>query len=85
MDVILAAVIFAVSYVFIMTEKVNRAIVALAGGMLLLLTGIYRVNDVFLHYIDWNTIALLFSMMVLISITERTGLFSLLRFALPSR
>ncbi|MFD2759531.1 ArsB/NhaD family transporter [Lentibacillus juripiscarius] len=83
MDVILAAVIFAVSYVFIMTEKVNRAIVALAGGMLLLLTGIYRVNDVFLHYIDWNTIALLFSMMVLISITERTGLFSFIaiRFA----
>ncbi|TMN21059.1 ArsB/NhaD family transporter [Lentibacillus cibarius] len=83
MDVILAAVIFAVSYLFIMTEKINRAVVALAGGTLLLLTGIYRVNDVFLHYVDWNTIALLFSMMVLISITEKTGLFSFIaiRFA----
>ncbi|GAA0442590.1 ArsB/NhaD family transporter [Lentibacillus halophilus] len=76
MDVLLAAVIFVVSYLFIMMEKINRAIVALAGGMLLLLTGVYDVNDVFFQYIDWNTIALLFSMMVLISITERTGLFS---------
>ncbi|MFU0791975.1 MAG: hypothetical protein ACFWT6_18860 [Virgibacillus proomii] len=29
-----------------------------------------------LRYIDWKTIALLFSMMVLIAITEKTGLFS---------
>lgn len=83
MDVILAGVIFAVSYIFIMTEKINRAVVAMAGGTLLLLTGIYSVNDVFTSYIDWNTIALLFSMMVLISITEKTGLFSFIavRFA----
>ncbi|WP_010531102.1 ArsB/NhaD family transporter [Lentibacillus jeotgali] len=76
MDVILAGVIFAVSYLFIMTEKINRAVVAMAGGTLLLLTGIYSVDDMFTKYIDWNTIALLFSMMVLISITEKTGLFS---------
>ncbi|GGJ83980.1 membrane protein [Lentibacillus kapialis] len=76
MDVILAGVIFAISYIFIMTEKVNRAVVAMTGGILLLLTGIYSVQDMFTKYIDWNTIALLFSMMVLISITEKTGLFS---------
>ncbi|HLS07574.1 ArsB/NhaD family transporter [Lentibacillus sp.] len=83
MDVILAGVIFAASYVFIMTEKLNRAVVAMAGGTLLLLTGIYSLNDMFTTYIDWNTIALLFSMMVLISITEKTGLFSFIavRFA----
>ncbi|GAB3050365.1 ArsB/NhaD family transporter [Virgibacillus ainsalahensis] len=83
MDVILAAVIFLISYVFIMTERINRAVVALSGGTLLLLTGIYTAEDVFMNYIDWNTIALLFSMMVLISITEKTGLFSFIaiRFA----
>lgn len=83
MEVILATVIFIISYIFIMSEKINRAVVALSGGALLLLTGVYSANDMFLHYIDWNTIALLFSMMLLISITEKTGLFSFIaiRFA----
>ncbi|MFS0751330.1 ArsB/NhaD family transporter [Oceanobacillus sp. 1P07AA] len=83
MEVILTAIIFIVSYIFIMTEKVNRAIIALAGGTLLILTGVYTIDEVFTQYIDWNTIALLFSMMVLISITEKTGLFTFIaiRFA----
>ncbi|WP_067727301.1 ArsB/NhaD family transporter [Oceanobacillus damuensis] len=87
MDVILAALIFVISYFFIMTEKINRAIAALAGGVLLLLTGIYSTYEVFFQYIDWNTIALLFSMMVLISITEKTGLFTFIaiRFAQNAR
>lgn len=76
MDIILASLIFIVSYIFIMTERVNRAVVALTGGTLLLATGIYSPQRAFMDYIDWNTIALLFSMMVLISITEKTGLFS---------
>ncbi|MFD1038595.1 ArsB/NhaD family transporter [Virgibacillus byunsanensis] len=76
MSVILASTIFIISYFLIMTEKINRAVVALSGGTLLLLSGIYTTNDVFIRYIDWNTIALLFSMMVLIAITEKTGLFS---------
>lgn len=83
MDILLAGIIFIVSYIFIMTERINRAVVAMAGGALLLLTGVYSVDDVFENYIDWNTISLLFSMMVLISITEKTGLFSFIavRFA----
>ncbi|MFD1171432.1 ArsB/NhaD family transporter [Oceanobacillus picturae] len=83
MDVLLATIIFIVSYFFIMTDKINRAIVALSGGTLLLLTGIFTTQDIFTEYIDWATIALLFSMMVLISITEKTGLFTFIaiRFA----
>ncbi|MFD2630957.1 ArsB/NhaD family transporter [Oceanobacillus kapialis] len=83
MDVLLATIIFIVSYFFIMTDKINRAVVALSGGTLLLLTGIFTTQDIFTEYIDWDTIALLFSMMVLISITEKTGLFTFIaiRFA----
>lgn len=83
MDIILAGIIFLISYIFIMTEKINRAVIAMAGGVLLLLTGVYSVDEVFKNYIDWQTISLLFSMMVLISITEKTGLFSFIavRFA----
>jgi Na+/H+ antiporter NhaD/arsenite permease-like protein len=83
MDIVLASVIFVVSYVFIMTDRINRAVVALAGSVLLLLTGIYTPDEAFIQYIDWNTVALLFSMMILIAITEKTGLFAFIaiRFA----
>lgn len=66
-----------------MTEQINRAVVTLTGGVLLLLTGIYSAERMLTEYIDWNTIALLFSMMVLIAITEKTGLFGFIaiRFA----
>lgn len=83
MDVFLATFIFLISYFFIITERINRAVVAMSGGALLLITGIYSADEMFIRYIDWNTIALLFSMMILISITEKTGLFSFvaIRFA----
>ncbi|API90649.1 MULTISPECIES: ArsB/NhaD family transporter [Virgibacillus] len=76
MEIIIASFIFICCYVFIMTEQINRALVTLTGGVLLLLTGIYSAERMLTEYIDWNTIALLFSMMVLIAITEKTGLFA---------
>ncbi|WP_407269568.1 ArsB/NhaD family transporter [Radiobacillus sp. PE A8.2] len=75
MSATIAIVVFVVSYLFIITERVNQALIALSGGVLLLLTGIYEWRDAFTSYIDWNTITLLFSMMVLVSITSKTGLF----------
>lgn len=76
MEIVIASLIFICCYFFIMTERINRAVITLTGGVLLLLTGIYSTEQMLLHYIDWKTIALLFSMMVLIAITEKTGLFS---------
>ncbi|MFC4404004.1 ArsB/NhaD family transporter [Gracilibacillus xinjiangensis] len=76
MAVTIAIAIFIISYIFIMTEKINRALVALAGGLLLLLTDIYEWEMAVNEYIDWNTVALLFAMMVLVSITKKTGVFS---------
>lgn len=72
----IAIIIFIVCYLFIISEKINQALIALSGGVLLLLTKIYTWEDAFTHYIDWNTIALLFSMMVLVSIAKKTGLFT---------
>lgn len=76
MTTVLAISIFIISYYFIMTEKINRATVALAGGMLLLLTQVYTWESAITKYIDWHTIALLFAMMVLVGITKNTGVFS---------
>ncbi|MBH0229990.1 ArsB/NhaD family transporter [Halobacillus yeomjeoni] len=75
MTTVLALLIFVASYVLIMTEKWNRALVALAGGVLLLMTKVYKWEEAF-GFIDWETVALLFSMMVLVSITKKTGIFT---------
>ncbi|MGP4041737.1 ArsB/NhaD family transporter [Gracilibacillus sp. D59] len=76
MSVTIAVAVFIISYIFIMSEKINRALVALAGGVLLLLTGVYGWEDAVTSYIDWDTVALLFAMMVLVAITKKTGVFS---------
>ncbi|MYL33340.1 hypothetical protein GLW05_06965 [Pontibacillus yanchengensis] len=85
METTLAIAVFIVSYIFIMTEKINRALIAVSGGFLMLVTGIYKWNDAFANYIDWGTITLLFSMMVLVSITKKTGLFEYVAIVLAQR
>ncbi|MCF6138071.1 ArsB/NhaD family transporter [Alkalihalobacillus berkeleyi] len=75
MNVTLAIVIFLISYIGIMVEKINRALVACCGGVIMLILGIIDVDQAFFKHVDWNTIALLFSMMILVSITSQNGVF----------
>ncbi|WP_456278148.1 ArsB/NhaD family transporter [Bacillus sp. AK128] len=75
MITVLACVIFICSYLIIMTEKIDRTLVAGMGGVLMLVVGIFDTQKAFLNYIDWNTIALLFAMMILVSVTSKTGIF----------
>ncbi|MBB6451893.1 Na+/H+ antiporter NhaD/arsenite permease-like protein [Salirhabdus euzebyi] len=85
MEAAFSIAIFLVSYIFIIMEKVNRALVALTGGVLMLCIGIYDWNDAFYSYIDWHTITLLFSMMVLVSITQKTGFFEYIALLLAQK
>ncbi|MCP8616985.1 ArsB/NhaD family transporter [Salirhabdus salicampi] len=85
MEAVLSITIFIVSYMLIILEKVDRALIALAGGILMLCTGIFSWNDAFYTFIDWHTIALLFSMMVLVSITQKTGFFEYIALLLAQR
>lgn len=73
--VTVALLIFLASYIVIITEKFNRAFVACLGGLLMVIVGLVDVDDMFIEYIDWETIILLFSMMVIVSVTSRTGVF----------
>ncbi|WP_243290671.1 ArsB/NhaD family transporter [Bacillus sp. FJAT-47783] len=75
MSTMIVFIIFVLCYIFIMLEKIDRALIACAGGVFMLLIGIYDIDAAFLQYIDWNTIALLFSMMVIVTITSKTGIF----------
>lgn len=71
----IALAIFIITYIVIMSEKYDRALIACIGGVAMLLAGVLTTNTAFLKYIDWNTITLLFSMMVIVTITSKTGIF----------
>lgn len=78
METTIALLIFATTYIFIVFEKINRAIVSLLGAISIILLGIVDIDKAFTHYIDWNTISLLVGMMLLVGITNRTGVFQFL-------
>jgi Na+/H+ antiporter NhaD/arsenite permease-like protein len=66
--------ILAITYAIIMSEKVNRAIVALVGAGVMILVGVLDQEEA-IKGIDWNTIGLLTGMMILVSISRRSGMF----------
>lgn len=71
---LIATVILVITYAGIISEKVNRAIIALLGAGIMVLSGVLT-QDQAINGIDFNTIALLTGMMVVVAITRRTGVF----------
>lgn len=71
---IMATAILLVSYVILFTEKLNRAVVALLGASVMIFAGILTQKSA-IEGIDFNTISLLIGMMVIVNITEKSGLF----------
>ncbi|WP_248927340.1 ArsB/NhaD family transporter [Paenibacillus hamazuiensis] len=71
---LLAIGIFLVIYGLIVSEKIHRTIVAMIGGLLMVVLGIVPQEEA-LHHIDFNTLGLLIGMMVIVSITADTGVF----------
>jgi Na+/H+ antiporter NhaD/arsenite permease-like protein len=69
-----STVILAMTYAIIMSEKVNRAIIALIGASVMILVGVFDQTEA-IRGIDWNTIGLLTGMMILVSISRRSGMF----------
>ncbi len=73
----LAVGILLLTYAVIMTERLNRAIVALLGAVLMIATGFLNQEEA-VAGIDFNTIGLLAGMMVIVSITRKSGIFEYL-------
>ncbi len=74
----IAVVVFAVAYVLIATEKINRVAVALGGAGIVLALGVVNGHDTFFSSetgVDWNVIFLLFGMMVIVGVLRQTGVF----------
>ena len=76
--------VLAVTYAFIIAGPFNRAVVALIGAVVLILIGALDQDEA-IKGIDWNTIGLLAGMMILVSISRRSGLFQYLAIAAAQR
>jgi Na+/H+ antiporter NhaD/arsenite permease-like protein len=72
---LLAILIFAVALALIATERADRTKVALAGAVAVLLTQTID-QHVAIEAIDWNTLGLLAGMMLMVKITEPTGVYT---------
>ncbi|MCS7240229.1 MAG: ArsB/NhaD family transporter [Candidatus Bipolaricaulota bacterium] len=78
---IASGLIFAVTYGLIFTEKVHRTIAAVAGAVCMIVVGqalgFYSWEEA-ISAIDFNTLALLLGMMIIVGLIGRTGFFQYL-------
>lgn len=74
-QVIMAVVVFLVTYAIIITEKINRAVIALLGGIIMVAFGMVDLETAYTHHIEWKTIFLLVGMMIIVGIANKTGMF----------
>lgn len=58
----------------IMTEKIHRTAAAIAGAILLILTGVLSVESGF-SYVDGNTLGVLIGMMLFVTVVKNSGIF----------
>lgn len=79
--VIVSITIFVVSLALILSNKMHRAIVALAGAVIMVAAGLlldfYTEAEAASH-VDFNTLGLLLGMMLLVALLEPTGFFEFL-------
>ncbi|MBN1525730.1 MAG: ArsB/NhaD family transporter [Spirochaetales bacterium] len=71
---IFALAAFAVIFIIISTEKINKTIVVVIAAGIFIILGIIDQETAFLE-IDWNVIFLLIGMMIIVGITKKTGVF----------
>lgn len=67
--------IFVITYGVIMSERLPRTYVAMAGGLAMVLAGFMTQDEAVVHYIDFNTLGLLLGMMMIVAVTRRSGVF----------
>lgn len=69
-----AGTLFVLTYVLIVAEKLNRAVVAVSAASLMVVGGVLT-QEAAVQGIDFNTIGLLTGMMVIVGITQKSGVF----------
>ena len=84
-SVIVSASILLIAYIFIALEKIPKVTVALIGAAITILLGLVSQTKIidgvinanyFINFVDFNVIFLLVSMMIIVSIATRSGMFN---------
>lgn len=73
-QLIVGVAIFCITYLLIVSEKVNRTSIAIFGAVMMLVLNV-EIQEVAFDHIDFNTIFLLVGMMIIVTIMKRTGIF----------
>ena len=77
---IVASVILLVTYILVISDRFDRSLLALLGAGAMILSGVLTQEEA-IRGIDFNTIALLTGMMILVSVARRSGVFEFLAIA----
>src|SRR5205823_14405882 len=72
-----ATILFVLTYVLIITDRINRSIITMLGAGAMVVSGVLSQDEA-IKGVDFNTIALLTGMMILVSISRRCGMFEYL-------
>ena len=84
-NIVISAAILILAYIFIATEKIPKVTIALLGaGSTILLGLVSQIKFVggtfaphyFINFVDFNVIFLLVSMMIIVNISTRSGIFN---------
>lgn len=78
---IMAGIILTIAYVFIASEKIPKVTIAMLGAAITLVLGIVPAEHAFAH-VDFGVIVLLVSMMIIVHIASRSGVFTWIAFEL---
>ena len=74
--IIISSLIFITAFVLIISERVHRTVISMAGAILVIIVGtifhFYSPEEAFAS-IDFNTLGLLLGMMIIVVILEETG------------
>ena len=84
-QIMLSATILLLAYIFIALEKIPKVTIALLGATAVILMGLVSQSKMdgeilnphyFINFVDFNVIFLLVSMMIIVAITTRSGVFT---------
>ena len=75
--VLFAGSLFVLTYLLIITERLNRAVIAMMAAALMIIGGVLT-QEAAVKGIDFNTIGLLTGMMIIVGITRDSGVFQYL-------
>ena len=74
---LISIIVFLVVYIAITFELANKAVAALSGVAVLILLHVIDEHHA-IEFIDFETIMLLFGMMIIVSVLKHSGLFTII-------